>query len=82
MSDVRAAVIRIIQDVCRPEEPDLSDPDRPLLGKDLDSLDFASVLMAIEDRFSFRISEKDVEGIASLNALVAYVEQRTNHVQP
>jgi acyl carrier protein len=78
MNDIRAAVVKIIYDVCRPERPDLSDPDRPLLGADLDSLDFASILIAIEDKFSFQISEKDVEGIASLNALVAYVEKRTN----
>jgi acyl carrier protein len=63
--------------VCRPEQPDLSNPDRPLLGAHVDSLDFASILMAIEDKFSFQISEKDMEGIASLNALVAYVERRT-----
>jgi acyl carrier protein len=58
MNDIRATVIKIIYDVCRPEQPDLSNPDRPLLGAHVDSLDFASILMAIEDKFSFQISEK------------------------
>src|SRR6185436_12128015 len=62
MNDIRATVIKIIYDVCRPEQPDLSNPDRPLLGAHVDSLDFASILMAIEDKFSFQISEKDMEG--------------------
>lgn len=79
MNNIRAAVIDIIHDVCRPEKPNLSDPNRSLLGGDLDSLDFASILIAIEDKFAITISEKDMEGLASLNALVAYVER---HAKP
>ncbi len=79
MSDIRAVVIDIINDVCRPGKPDLSDPNRSLIGGDLDSLDFASMLIAIEDKFGVTITEKDMEGLASLNALVAYVEK---HAKP
>ena len=79
MSDIRAAVVDIIYDVCRTEKPDLSDPNRSLLGGDLDSLDFASVLIAIEDKFDVTIKENDMEGLASLNALVVYVEK---HAKP
>ena len=75
MSDIRAAVIDIINDVCRPEKPDLADPNRSLIGGDLDSLDFASMLIAIEDKFGITVTEKDMEGLASLNALVSYVEK-------
>jgi acyl carrier protein len=75
MRDVQAAVVDIINNVCRPEKPDLSDPDRSLIGDGLDSLDFASVLIAIEDEFGLSVSEKDMEGLGSLNALVAYVEK-------
>jgi acyl carrier protein len=75
MSEVRKALVEIINDVCRPEKPDLSDPARPLLGADIDSLDFASVLMAVEDKYGITVSEKDMEGLGTLNALVAYVEK-------
>ena len=79
MSSIREAVIEIIYDVCKPERPDLSDPARPLIGSEIDSLDFASVLMAIEDKYDITVSEKDMEGLGSLGALVAYVEKTSKH---
>lgn len=74
MTEVRQFLIQTIQEVCRPERPDLSDHDRPLLTETLDSLDFASVLLAIEEEYQISIAEADVEGLNSINRLVAFVE--------
>ena len=79
MTDVRQFVIQTIQEVCRPERPDLSDYDKPLLGDAIDSLDFATVLLAIEDEYDLSISEDEVEGLNSINKLVAFVKARREH---
>lgn len=76
MTDVRQFVIQTIQEVCRPERPDLSDHDKPLLGDAIDSLDFATVLLAIEDEYAISIAEGDVEGLNTINKLVSFVEAR------
>jgi acyl carrier protein len=42
----------------------------------LDSLDYASVLMAIEDRYRLTIVEDDIENLASLQDIVTFIEAR------
>lgn len=74
MSDVRARVIATIYDIIRPEKPDLSDHDAPLLAGPLDSLDFASTLMALEDEFGFALVDEDTEQLGTINKLVAFIE--------
>lgn len=74
MTEVHKFVAQTILEVCRPERPDLSDHDRPLLSQTLDSLDFATVLLAIEEEYGISIAEADVEGLNSINRLVAFVE--------
>ena len=76
MDSVREKVIELVLKACRPSQPDLSDPSRPLLTSGLDSLDFATVLMAIEDSFNVKVSDADLEKVISLNDIVKYVEER------
>ncbi len=76
MEQVRERIVRIIHDVCHPEEPKLEDPAGPLVGPDLDSLDFASLLMAIEDEFGITIGEDNIDQVGTLNGLVAFVEEQ------
>ena len=76
MTETRQRVIANIIDVCRPEKPDLSDGDKPLLAIGLDSLDFASALMALEDEFSLSLQDVDVEELNTLNKLVAFIDKQ------
>jgi acyl carrier protein len=76
MEQVRERIIKVIYEVCAPEKPKLVDPSAPLVGPDLDSLDFASVLMAVEDEFGITIDEDNVDQVGTLNGLVAFVESR------
>jgi acyl carrier protein len=48
-----------------------------LVGGDLDSLDFASLLMAVEDEFGITIDEESVEKVGTLDGLIAFVEDKT-----
>lgn len=76
MSNVRSRVINLINDICHPETPDLSNSTGPLVGGDLDSLDFASLLMSVEDEFKITIDEESVHEVGTLDGLVGFVESR------
>ena len=76
MDSVREKVIELVLKACRPSRPHLSDPSRPLLTVGLDSLDFGTVVMAIEDSFNVKVSDADLEKVISLNDIVKYVEER------
>lgn len=75
MEEIRERVIKVIYEVCAPEKPKLADPSGPLVGPDLDSLDFASMLMAVEDEFGIMIDEDSVAEVGTLNGLVAFVQK-------
>jgi acyl carrier protein len=68
-------IVAVINDVCRPERPDLTDGNKPLLDSGLDSLDFATVMMALEDKYGITISEDDIERLRTLNAIIGHIEQ-------
>jgi acyl carrier protein len=76
MSDLQGKVVEIILDVVRPERPDLSNHDESLLAGALDSLDFASVLMALEDEFGFMLADEDPEQLNTVNKLVTFIEAK------
>jgi acyl carrier protein len=76
MTDTREIIVQTILDIVKPEQPDLSDHSRALLGADtLDSLDFASLLMALEDEFDVAFDE-DAEQLGSIDQLVAFVDAK------
>ena len=78
MPSLRDEIVEIITCTSKPQVPDFSDDDKPLLQAGLDSLDYASVLMAIEDRYRLEIVEDDMEDLASLNDIVTFVETRVS----
>lgn len=73
MNAIRDKVVSIILDIVRPESPDLSNHGASLLAGSLDSLEFASVLMAIEDEFGLKLESEDVEKLSSIDLLVNYI---------
>jgi acyl carrier protein len=76
MVSVRDEVIELIFQVTRPNEPDLTNEGKPLTQLGLDSLDYSSLLMALEDKFKFQVAEQDVEHLASVQQIVTFVENR------
>lgn len=74
---VRETVIQLIRDVCHPQVPDLADHNKSLLENGLDSLDFASVLMAVEEKFEIELPVQDqMDQVANVNAIVKMVEKK------
>jgi acyl carrier protein len=76
MTDIRTRVIATIYEVTKPERPDLSDHAKPLLAGALDSLDYASVLMALEDEYDVPLAEEETEQLGSIDQIVSFLEQK------
>jgi len=79
MSQLKKEIVDLINTVCSTIKPDLTDLDRPLLEVGLDSLDYVSVLMAIEDKYDFEdkevsFSSIEIEEIQTINAIIAFIE--------
>ena len=70
---VRSKIVEIINGISKPAKAGNADPDKSLLIEDLDSLDFASVLMALEDEFDIALQDTDIEELNSINKLVAFI---------
>ena len=75
MSNVKETVISIIEETCAPDTPDLTDHDRSLMELGLDSLDFASVLMALEEKFDVELLlDDDAEAVESINKIITRID--------
>jgi acyl carrier protein len=81
MTDVvRSKIVEIINGISKPAKAGNADPDKSLLVEDLDSLDFASVLMALEDEFDMILQDTDIEELNSINKLVAFVSACSKNI--
>lgn len=77
---VRSKIVEIINGISRPAKTGNVNPDKSLLVEDLDSLDFASVLMALEDEFDIALQDTDIEELNSINKLVTFVSAHSGKV--
>jgi len=78
MASIRDEITDIIRVSSKPRVPDLSDEDKSLFEVGLDSLDYATAIMAIEEKYNLAIAETEIEGLISLNQIVSFVERRVS----
>ena len=62
---------RIVKDV------NALDHDTPLAEQGVDSLDFSGVLFNMEEVFEIKIPDEDVDGLHTINNIVAYINSKT-----
>lgn len=78
MTDLTTDIATVIKETCAPDEPDLSDFDKPLLEAGLDSLDFASVLIALEEKFGVQLLfEDNLENVLSVNHIAKFISENS-----
>jgi acyl carrier protein len=78
MSDLEAEIVQVFRKICYPNTPDLSDPEKQLLETTMDSLDWASSLLALEDKFKVSIGETDIENLTTIRKIAEYFGGRLN----
>jgi acyl carrier protein len=76
MTSIRNDIVEIIKQASKPRIPDLSDDSVPLLRLGLDSLDYATAIMEIEEKFKVEIGESEMERLRSLKDIVDFIEAR------
>ena len=74
MTDLKESLISTILEACTPSKPDISDHDKPFIDAGIDSLDFAGILMALEDKYAIKIENEDMPELNSVNKIVHYLE--------
>jgi acyl carrier protein len=78
MTSVREDIIEIIRSAAKPREPDTSDENKALLETGLDSLDYATVIMAVEEKYKLKITEQNIGTLNSLREIVDFVEAHSS----
>ncbi len=79
MAQIQKEIVDLIRLVCNTIQPDLTDLNHPLLESGLDSLDYVSVLMAIEDKYECEkkglvFSSVEMEKIQTVNDIVSLMK--------
>lgn len=77
-STLRRQVLEALQGIAPEVEPATLRGDRPLRDEvDLDSMDWLRFLAALHQRLGVDIPEADYQRLTTLDALIAYLRQRT-----
>ena len=76
MSSIRNEIFEIINQAGRFQQIDLSDESRSLLDLGLDSLEYATVLIRLQEKFRLQIAERDMAQLGTLKDIVRFVESR------
>ncbi len=75
--DIRAGVIAALMEIAPEIEPDQLVGTEPLRDQvDLDSMDWLSLLIGINQRMQVEIPEADYRKLPTLDALIAYLAAR------
>jgi acyl carrier protein len=73
---IRDQIVEIIRVASKPRKPDLTDENKSLFDVGLDSLDYASTIMELEEKYNLQIVEEDMDKLVSLKDMVTFVEAR------
>ena len=74
---IRSEVFAALQGVAPEVEPEVLRSDRLLRDEvDLDSMDWLRFLSALHQRLGVNIPESDYQQLTSIDALLAYLQQR------
>ena len=68
----------VIKDVCPHALDQLADLDQDFFDAGIDSLDFSSILLEIEEGYEIKILDGDIANLNTLNSLAAYVTTNSN----
>ena len=74
-SEIRQAVLDIIQDVAGLDDMPEIDGDKPLREQlELDSMDFLDIVMELRKRHKIEVPEADYPKLATLDSTIEYIK--------
>jgi len=69
-------VLATIEEANLVEDVKALDLDKPLNAQGVDSLDFSNVLFNMEEVFGIEIPDEDIDGLQTVNQIVAYINRK------
>ena len=76
MSDLTETVIQEVLEVVPALELSKENGSENLFELGMDSLDHATVLLALEEKLGCKFPDEDVDGLVSVDAIVAHIESQ------
>ena len=77
LQKIEETIVRIITNTAPPRLPKIDDHNKSLFDYGLDSLDFSSILLEIEEQYGIKITDDEMESLNTINALTEYVSAHT-----
>ena len=71
---IKQELQEVIDDLCGQEKFDPAHSEIPLVEAGLDSLDYVSVVMALEDKYGFEIPQTSDSELWTLNDLISFIK--------
>ncbi len=72
-------IVKLIQDNGVLTDIDSVNFDAPFENYNVDSLDMATILLAIEEKYAIKIPDEHIDQITSINAITKYLEKALNN---
>ncbi|MDY6912240.1 MAG: acyl carrier protein [Chloroflexota bacterium] len=72
---IEETIKKIVLRIVRKEEFDFT-PTTTFKDLEADSLDVVQILVALEDEYDIEIPDEDLENIANMGDIIAYVERK------
>lgn len=76
MSATPQDVIALIQESNVLPDASILHTDIPIQDQGIDSLGLFSIMLLIEEKFHLKIEDSDIERLASIESMVAYINER------
>ena len=76
MTPQQDAIAAIVADVCSQSKVTDAELDTPLKDLGVDSLDVASIFLAIHEQLAVRVPDADIDGLNTVRKIADYLEAR------
>ena len=74
MSATQAQIVAIVEDVCSRTRVGESDYDTPLKDLGVDSLDVASIFLAIQEKLGVRVPDDEIDRLTTVRLITGYLD--------
>jgi acyl carrier protein len=72
----RDEIAKLVQQACKLKEINTEQYGKPLKSIGIDSLDIASVFLAVMERYGLDVPDEEIDRLNTIDAIAAYIESR------
>ncbi|MBO1511737.1 acyl carrier protein [Metabacillus bambusae] len=76
MKELKLEIVKIIEETCSDIKLQEDQHDLELKELGVDSLDFASIFLALEEKYNVEIPDEEIDSLNTLNLIVNWLENK------